>query len=135
MGSKHPAKSAGNNNKQETINNTPDPALLPSAGQGGVVRQPDKQNPDPLWVVRPDDPGRAPAGAGRGRPAAALPSWADLTGRREARQAEGDIPTRAEWERVARLLETEGLDALTSEDRATYHAGHKAYASRGVVPE
>ena len=52
----------------------------------------------------------------KGRPAAALPS-------------------QAEYERVERLLETEGLDALTPEDREVYHEGHAIYAAKGYVAE
>jgi hypothetical protein len=44
------------------------------------------------------------------RPAAALPSWADYV-------------------RISRKLETEGLDAITPEEREAYHAGHTAYAA------
>lgn len=53
---------------------------------------------------------RATAGAAMERPAAAL-------------------PTRAEYERISRKLETEGLDAITPEEREAYHAGHTAYAA------
>ncbi len=49
----------------------------PPAQRGAAVRQPHKQNRDASRVVTGTDPGRAPAGAGRGRPAAALTSWAE----------------------------------------------------------
>ena len=124
---KHPSKSACDNTKQETVNiieptpspPTPlDPALLPSAEQSRVVDQPHKQEStsDALQVVTESDPARAAAGAGLGRPAAALPS-------------------RAEYERVQRMLEEGHYEELTPEDRRVYQEGHKAYAAQGIVPE
>lgn len=69
------------------------------------------------------------------RPAAALASWAELMGRERRQAPSGPVPPEAEWRRVARILETQGLDALTESDRATYSAGHKAYAPNGAVAE
>lgn len=93
-------------------------ALLPTAERSVGVSQPHKQDStsERLQVVTETEPARAPACAAQGRTAAALPS-------------------QAEWERVARLLETEGLDALSDDDRQVYHAGHKTYATNGYVPE
>lgn len=39
------------------------------------------------------------------------------------------LPSRAEYERIARKLETEGLDAITPDEREAYHKGHAAYAA------
>lgn len=78
---------------------------------------------------------RATAGAAKERPAAALASWAELMGRERRQAPSAPVPPEAEWRRVARILETQGLDALTESDRATYSAGHKAYAAEGVRPE
>ena len=93
-------------------------ALLPTAERSVGVSQPHKQEQtsDALRVVTGTETARAAAGVAKGRPAAALPSQAD-------------------YERVERLLETEGLDALTQEDRRVYREGHAIYAAKGVTPE
>jgi len=93
-------------------------AAAPPAQRSGGVRQPHKQDStsDPLRLGTEADPARAPACAAQGRTAAAL-------------------PTRAEYDQVARILENEGLDALTDEDRRVYHAGHPVYAANGYVAE
>ena len=93
-------------------------ALLPTAERSVGVSQPHKQEQtsDALRVGIGTETARAAAGVAKGRPAAALPS-------------------QAEYERVERLLETEGLDALTPEDREVYHEGHAIYAAKGYVAE
>ena len=65
---------------------------------------------NPSQVLTESGSERATAGAATERPAAALPS-------------------REEYERISRKLEAEGLDAITPEERETYHIGHKAYAA------
>ena len=108
-------------------------ALLPSAERSGGVSQPHKRNPETLRVVTGTDPERAEAGAGQGRPAPALPSWAEVLW--TAPKQETEPPPRAEYDRVARMLEEGRLDELTEHDREIYHAGHKAYAAGGYQAE
>ena len=83
-------------------------ALLPTAEQSIGVSQPHKRNSNPPRVVTGNASGRA-AGAAMERPAA--------------------LPSREEYERIARKLETEGLDAITPDEREAYHQGHAAYAA------
>lgn len=115
---KHSGKSASNISNHESLISSPPPALLPSAEQSRAAAHTNLQEStsNTLQVVTEADPARAPACAAQGRTAAAL-------------------PTRAEYDRVARILENEGLDALTDEDRRVYHAGHPAYAANGYVAE
>ena len=108
-------------------------ALLPTAERSVGVSQPDKQNPKTLQVDTETVPARAEAGAGQGRPAPALPSWAELIGGAPA--PDEPLPDRAEYDRVARMLEDGRYGELTEHDREVYHAGHKAYASNGYEPE
>lgn len=61
-----------------------------------------------ISLVTKGQPHRAAAGAAQGRPAPALPS-------------------RAEFDRICRKLEDEGLDAITDAEREAYHAGYAAY--------
>lgn len=135
VGGKPSGKGAGNNIKQETINIVPvAAALLPRAEQGGGVSEPNEPDRNSS-VLEGTEPPRATAGAAMERPAAALASWAELMGRNRRQAPSGPVPPEAEWRRVARILETQGLDALTESDRATYSAGHKAYAPNGAVAE
>lgn len=115
---KHSGKSASNIINHESLISSPPPALLPSAEQSRAAAHTNLQEPtsNTLQVVTGTETARAAAGVAKGRPAAALPS-------------------QAEYERVERLLETEGLDALTPEDRRVYHEGHAIYAAKGVTPE
>lgn len=109
-------------------------ALLPRAEQGGGVSGPTSQNRDSS-LLEGTEPPRATAGAAKERPAAALASWAEAMGRERRQAPSAPVPPEAEWRRVARILETQGLDALTESDKSTYSAGHKAYAAEGVRPE
>lgn len=108
-------------------------ALLPSAERSVGVSQPDKQNPKTLRVDTGTESPRAEAGAGQGRPAPALPSWAELMGGAPA--PEEPVPDRAEYDRVERMLQDGRFDELTEQDRKIYHAGHKAYAPGGYQAE
>lgn len=126
VGYKHSGKGASNNNKQETINNTVAAALLPSAERSGGVSQPHKNNFESLRVEAPEDPERAEAGAGQGRPAPALPSWAEVLG---TAKPETEPPTKADETRYAELLRkvqdhmAQGGaydEALTPQERAEF---------------
>lgn len=86
------------------------PAKGPAKGPSNIINHKSLITNNSLVLVSREEAARAEAGAAQGRPAPAL-------------------PTRAEYDRVARLLETQGLDALTEHDREVYHAGHKAYAT------
>lgn len=114
---KHSGKGASDNNKQETINSVVGGAA-PPAQRSAAVTQPhkDESTSERSPVGTETDPARAAAGAGRRRPAAALPS-------------------RAEYDRVSRMLGEGRLEELTERDREIYHAGHKAYATNGYEPE
>lgn len=128
---KWPAKGPSNiNNHKSLITN--EAAAAPPAQRCGGVNQPHKRNPETLRVVTGTDPERAEAGAGQGRPAPALPSWAEVLG---TARPETEPPPRAEYDRVARMLEEGRLDELTEHDREIYHAGHKAYAAGGYQAE
>ena len=109
LGYKQNPPFASNNNKQETINNIPSAASAPHpAERCGCVSQPHKKNSDNLSALTEAIAGRD-ADAPMGRVAAP--------------------PTLEEYQQVAWKLETDGLDALTEEDRRIYHSGHAAYAA------
>lgn len=130
---KAPAKGPSNINNHKSLITNEAAALLPSAERSGGVSQPHKNNFESLRVEAPEDPERAEAGAGQGRPAPALPSWAEVLG--TAPKQETEPPPRAEYDRVARMLEEGRFDELTEHDREIYHAGHKAYAAGGYQAE
>lgn len=137
LGHKAPAKAPAKRpsniiNHKSVITNEAD-ALLPSAERSVGVSQPDKQNPKTLRVDTGTESPRAEAGAGQGRPAPALPSWAELMGGAPA--PEEPVPDRAEYDRVERMLQDGRFDELTEQDRKIYHAGHKAYAPGGYQAE
>lgn len=123
---KHSGKGASDNNKQETINSTVADALLPSAERSVGVSQPLKQNPKTLRVDTGTESPRAEAGAGQGRPAPALPSWAELMG---GAAPETEPPTEADEARYSALLRkvedhvAQGGaydEALTPQERAEF---------------
>lgn len=111
---KHSGKSASNIINHKSISITTADALPPAKQSVGGAITPDVATTE--WLDTMGQPPRAPAGAAQGRPAAALPS-------------------RAEYDRVSRMLGEGRLEELTERDREIYHAGHKAYATNGYEPE
>lgn len=93
----------------------PLPAETEKVGGEGACKHPCNNNKqetinisNSISLVTKGRPHRAAAGAAQGRPAPALPS-------------------RAEFDRICRKLEDEGLDAITDAEREAYHAGYAAY--------
>ena len=88
------------------------PSRVPSRVSPRVPSNNNKQETinisNSISLVTKGRPHRAAAGAAQGRPAPALPS-------------------RAEFDRICRKLEDEGLDAITDAEREAYHAGYAAY--------
>ena len=122
---KAPAKGPANiNNHKSLITN--EAAAAPPAQRCGGVSQPHKNNFESLRVEAPEDPERAEAGAGQGRPAPALPSWAEVLG---TAKPETEAPTEADETRYAELLRkvqnhmAQGGsydEALTPQERAEF---------------